>query len=204
MTWEDIFKKRGKYFFKPHPQMNKVIKLLKKEKVSKVLDLGCGSGRHAVLLAKKGFDVYGMDVSQSGLKLTKKWLNELYLKARIKNASCYEKFPYKDNFFDALITVQVIHHARLKDIKTCIKEIERVVKPGGIVFITVTKNKMKHRATKVKVIAPRTYVMLDGNEKGVPHYIYNKKLLKEYFSNFKILDISLDDTGHYCLLAKKK
>ena len=204
MTWEDIFKRSGKFFYKPHPEIARVLKLMREQKVKKVLDLGCGTGRHTVLLARSGFEVFGLDNAPSGLKQCKEWLKEVGVKAKLVEASCYERLPYKDNFFDALISVQVIHHARLKEIKRCIKEIERVVKPGGVVFITVTKNKMKGRASKVKVIAPRTYVMLDGFEKGVPHYIYNKKLLREYFSNFKILDITLDDTNHYCLLALKK
>ena len=81
---------------------------------------------------------------------------------------------------------------------------ERVLKPNGLVFVTVTRNKMKGRASKVKVIEPRTYVMLDGPEKGVPHYIYTKALLKKYFSNFKILDLYTDRHNHYCLLGKRK
>jgi len=204
MGWDAIFKKSGKVFHKPHEDMNKVINLFKKNKVKKVLDLGCGSGRHIVLLSKEGFDVYGMDNSESGLKHTRSWLNELKLKAKLKNSSCYKPFPYKDNTFDAIISTQVIHHAKLKEINFCISEIERVLKPNGLVFITVTKNKMKGRASKVKLIEPRTYIMLDGPEKGVPHYIYTKALLKKYFKNFKIFEIYTDKHNHYCLIAKLK
>ncbi|MEA3430567.1 MAG: class I SAM-dependent methyltransferase [Nanoarchaeota archaeon] len=204
MTWDDIFKSKGKVFYKPHKEVYEAIKLMKKEGVKTVLDLGSGSGRHTILLANEGFDVYAVDNSESGLKQTRKWLKELKLKAVVKNASCYREFPYKNNFFDAVISVQVIHHAKLEDIIKCIKEIERVLKPGGIIFVTVTRNKMKGRASKVKLIAPRTYVMLDGPEKGVPHYIYTKALLKKYFNNFKILDIFIDAHNHYCILGKLK
>ena len=202
MGWESIFKKSGKVFYKSHEDMSKVIKLMKKDGVKKVLDLGCGSGRHVVLLSKEGFDVYGLDNAESGLKQCKKWLKKLKLKAKLKNSSCYKKFPFKNNFFDAIISTQVIHHAKLKDILFCIKEIERVLKPKGLVFVTVTRNKMKGRASKVKLIEPRTYVMLDGLEKGIPHYIYTKELLKKYFSNFKILDLYIDKQDHYCVLGK--
>ena len=204
MGWDSIFKKSGKVFYKPHEDMSKIIKLFKKEGIQKVLDLGCGSGRHIVLLSKEGFDVHGMDNAESGLIHTRKWLKELDIKAKIKNASCYKTFPYKNNTFDAIISTQVIHHAKLKDINFCISEIERVLKPGGLVFITVTKNKMKGRASKVKIIEPRTYVMLDGPEKGVPHYIYTKSLLTQYFKNFKIFDIYTDKHNHYCLIGKLK
>ena len=204
MAWENIFKKEGKVFHKPHPDLPEVIKLMKKNKVKRVLDLGCGSGRHTVLLAREGFEVYGMDNAPSGLRMTKKWLKELKLKAKIINSSCYKKIPFYDNFFDAVISIQVIHHAKLKDINHCISEIERILKPNGTVFVTVTKNKVKGRATKCKLIEPRTYVMLDGFEKGVPHYIYTKSLLKKYFHNFKILKLYTDKGNHYCLLGRLK
>ena len=75
--WESIFKKQGRVFLKPQEDMRKVIRLLKKQGVKRVLDLGCGTGRHTIMLAKAGFDVYGTDVSKEGLKLTRKWLKGL-------------------------------------------------------------------------------------------------------------------------------
>ncbi len=71
-TWNAIFKKKGIYLTEPHEDMNSLIKLLKKEKARRILDLGCGTGRHTILLAKSGFDVYGMAISREGLKLTRK------------------------------------------------------------------------------------------------------------------------------------
>ena len=46
--WESIFKQQGKVFIKPQEDIKKVIKFFKKEGVRRVLDLGCGSGRHTV------------------------------------------------------------------------------------------------------------------------------------------------------------
>ena len=156
------------------------------------------------MLARAGFDVYATDVSKQGLKMTKKWLKELNLKAKLKNICCFRKFPFKNNFFDAIISTQVIHHNYYNKIKLCISEIERVLRPGGIAFVTVSASKYKRRATKFKVTAPRTYVPLDGQEKGLPHFIYTKALFKKDFKNFKILDVHMDKGRHYCLLGKLK
>jgi ubiquinone/menaquinone biosynthesis C-methylase UbiE len=106
--WESIFKAKGKYFYEPEEEVKKIIPLLKKS--SKVLDLGCGTGRHTIEMAKNKMKVYAMDISKSGLELTKKWLKEQALKAHIINASCYEHFPFEDTTFDAVISTQVIHH----------------------------------------------------------------------------------------------
>ena len=93
-NWESVFNRNGKFFYEPHEDMESLVELLRKNNAKKVLDLGCGSGRHSVFLAKAGFDVYGMDNSKSGLKQTKEWLRSLSLQAKLKNADCYKKFPY--------------------------------------------------------------------------------------------------------------
>lgn len=203
-NWESVFNRNGKFFYEPHEDMESLVELLRKNNAKKVLDLGCGSGRHSVFLAKAGFDVYGMDNSKSGLKQTKEWLRSLSLQAKLKNADCYKKFPYKNNFFDAIVSVQVIHHARIEDIRFCISEIERVLNLGGIVFVTVPKTKTNKFRSKTKMIAPRTFVPLDGHEVGTPHYLFNKELLRDNFKNFKILDLYTDEHKHYCLLGKLK
>ncbi len=203
-NWESVFKDKGKFFHKPHKDVVKLVKLLKQNQVNEVLDLGCGSGRHAVFLAKNGFDVYGMDNSKSGLDHTRKWLKKESLTAKLKKANCYEKYPYKDNFFDAVISVQVIHHAVIKDIEFCISEIKRCLKPGGIVFVTVPKTKKNKFRSKIKMIAPRTFVPLDGLEVGTPHYHFNKSKLRECFKDFNLLDLYVDELKHYCFLGRLK
>jgi len=203
-AWEKIFKKQGKVFLKPQEDMKKIIRMLKKEKAKKILDLGCGTGRHTVMLAKAGFDVYGMDISREGLRLTRQWLKKEGLNAVLKEASCYQKFPFKDKFFDAVISIQVIHHNYINKIRYCIKEIERVIKLGGIIFITVAAKKKRKQRAQSKKTAPRTYVPTIGGEKGLPHYIYNKELLKKDFKNFKILALYKSPSQHYCILGKLK
>jgi SAM-dependent methyltransferase len=202
--WESLFNKKGKVFHEPQEDMNNVIKYMKKEGVKRVLDLGCGSGRHVVQLSKEGFEVIGTDVSKHGLEITRKWLNEKKLNAKLIEASCYEKFPFKDDYFDAVISVQVIHHNYHKQIKYAISEIERVLKPEGIVFITVSASRFKRGATKFTIPEPRVYVPLDGEEIGLPHLIYTKGLLKQDFKNFEIFNLYMDTGKHYCIFGKHK
>jgi hypothetical protein len=63
----------------------------------------------------------------------------------------------------------------------------------------------KERMWKMKFIAPRTFVPLSHDEKGLIHYWFNKKLLRKEFKNFKIYDIWVESKKrHYCLLAELK
>ena len=215
--WNKTFKKYGKVFLKPQEDIPWVVKEFKKYKVKRVLDLGCGTGRHIVYLAKKDFDVFGVDIAEEGIRQAKQWVKNEELNANFKISSIYKKLPYKNNFFDAVISTQIIHHQRLENIRKIIHEIARILKPGGFIFITVRKRKFrkfyfageiieKYGKQKVnyKVIAPNTYVPVSGYEKGLVYYLFNKKIIKQEFKNFK-LKIWVDrEARHYCFLGRLK
>lgn len=210
MTWNNVFKRHGVVFEKPQEDMKKIVNIFKEKGFKKILDLGCGSGRHAVYLAKHGFEVYGIDISPKGIEITKIWLKKEKLKADLKVGDIYKKLPYPNNFFDALISTQTLHHNRINKIRKLIKEIERILKTNGLIFITVSKRGVKklipkEKMWKIKFIAPRTFIPLSHDEKGVIHYWFNKKLLRKEFKNFKICDIWIESKGrHYCLLGIKQ
>ena len=215
--WDKIFKKNGKVFTKIHEDLPRIAKIFKEQKVKRVLDLGSGSGRHLVYLAKHGFASYGFDISEEGIEITKEWLKAEGLAADLKVGSFYDKLPYPDNFFDAVISTSAIHHAKITSIRKAIYEIERVLRPNGLIFLVVrrrrfrnwTKNRVVEKYGKQKVnyrvIADRTYVPTEGGEKDLPHYLFNRALLRQELRNFKINDIWTDkDKRHYCLLGELK
>lgn len=201
--WNTIYKEQGKFFTGTQEDIKDLIKLMKRKGVKKILDLGCGTGRHVIEFAKEGFEVYGMDISEEGLKITKKELDKNKLNANLIKASCYDKFEFPDKFFDAIVSVQVIFHNYHEKVKYCISEIYRVLKPGGIAFITVTLGKGKH-FEKRKIIDTNTFIPLSGLEEGVVHFVYTKEILEEDFNRFKILNIHIDNKEHYCILLEKK
>jgi len=219
--WDKIFKKYGKVFIKPEENIPRVVRILKKEKIKRVLDLGCGSGRHLVYLAKQGFDVYGIDISETGIEIAKDWLKKEKLKADLKIGDIYKKLPYKDNFFEAIICTNVLHHNKIEKIRKLIKEIERVLAPRGLIYIVVReeigvknwekdkivihryKVKDKIKEVKYKIIGPRMYTPIEGGEKGLVHFCFTEKLIRKEFKNFRILEI-LVDRGHYYFLGKLK
>jgi len=214
LQWNKIYKKEGKKYgyyniFKPHEDMSKVLTIFKKQNVKRVLDLGCGAGRNLIYLSKKEFDMYGIDCAPEGLKIIKENLKKEKTSCSLKLGNIFNKLPYKNNFFDAVISVQVLQHGKVNEIKKAIKEIERVLKPGGLIFITlsgrISKGKIRECLVKTaKKIAPRTYVPTMGNEKGLTHFIYNKKVIKKHYYNFKILKIWKDSRDYYCFIAQNK
>jgi len=214
--WNQIFKTHGKVFLKSQENISRIASVFKKNKVKRILDLGCGSGRHTVYLARKGFELHGFDIAEEGIKIAEEWLKKEGLRAGFKTGSIYEKLPYKDNFFDAVISTNAIHHGNIEEIRTAVKEVERVLRPEGFIFITVRKRKFRKfykkgtviekygkQKTRYKITAPRTYIPMEGGEKGLPHYLFNKEIIQTEFKHFKIQDIWTDNAKrHYCFLAR--
>ena len=200
--WDDIYKS-DRLMVEIDENMPKITELFKTHNVTKILDLGCGAGRHTIYLAEHGFDVYGIDISPEGIKKAAQQLHDLHLRATLTTGSIYRTLPYDSNFFDSVISIRVLHHGRIEAIRKAIKEIERVVNPNGFIFVTVRKRTPKKQRRPFKEIAPRTYVPLEGLEKGVVHYLFTKEILKKEFKAFNIHDIWVDSKKYYGLLGQK-
>ena len=100
--------------------------------------------------------------------------------------SIYRRLPYRDNCFDGIICIRALHHHKLKFIKRAINEMKRVLRPSGMIYLTVRKEVAKEKRVPFIEIAPYTYIPLEGKEKGIIHYIFTEESLKREFSDFKI------------------
>jgi cyclopropane fatty-acyl-phospholipid synthase-like methyltransferase len=181
--------------------MPRIVQLLKDRGASTVLDLGSGTGRHVVYLAKNGFSVFGLDNSPEGVRVTRQWLAVEGLEAKLRLQGMTEKLPYEDAFFDAVVSVQVIHHADVATIRGIVEEVSRVLERGGFLFVTVPK--LRNQGEIFEQLEPNTYIPLDGPERGLPHHYFATEELREVFGGYDIVDIHLDACDHYCLLAFK-
>jgi SAM-dependent methyltransferase len=201
-AWDRIFQQHGRVFSEPHEDMAGIVRLLKDREASTVLDLGCGTGRHIVYLARQGFRVYGLDVSPEAIQATRQWLAEEGLHASLALGSMTEPFPYADGFFDAAISVQVVHHADIATIRRIVAELTRVLKVGGFLFVTVPSQ--MNQGQRFEEIEPNTFIPLDGPEQGLPHHYFTPEELREVFDRFDVVDIHLDGWVHYCMSAFKR
>lgn len=177
------------------------IDLFIKNQVKSILDIGCGDGTSDLFLAKKGFKITGIDISDKGLKIAKDKSKEFNNKFIMQDI--FEKYPFKDNSFDAVMAYQSLNHARKQLILNAFQEIKRVLKPNGIFAIRIA-NRATFNLEKIKEniyydkdyketfqeIESQTFIGLDGDEKGIILYaFYEDELIKDLESiNFHKID----------------
>ncbi len=101
---------------------------LKNKRSNVILDAGCGTGSLMKKLKRFG-NIWGIDTSSEALKLAKKNGLKKILKASV------EKIPFKDNTFNAVISIDVLYHKGVSSDRKALKEFNRVLKPGGILIV---------------------------------------------------------------------
>ncbi|HMA50115.1 MAG TPA: class I SAM-dependent methyltransferase [Magnetospirillaceae bacterium] len=106
------------------------------EQPPRVLDLGCGAGRHALFLAAEGYEAYASDISRSGLDELQKTALARGLVVRTELTS--DLSCYKPVFFDAVISFGVLYYMSYEAATACIAAVHRILKPGGK-FLCVTR-----------------------------------------------------------------
>lgn len=102
---------------------------------SKILDLGCGEGRIALYLSKKGHKVDAMDISETAISKLKGWAKQGKLKINAEVADL-ENYKIKKSY-DVIIALASIHFLSKKKVYNMIKEMKKRTNKGGINFITV-------------------------------------------------------------------
>ena len=96
----------------------------------KVLEIGCGTGSNIWFLAREGFDVFGLDGSQTAILKTREKLDREQLSAELKVGDVVD-LCYNDNFFDVVLDVECMYANSLDDTKKIVSEVLRVLKPSG-------------------------------------------------------------------------
>jgi len=119
------------HFFNAYLEVPATTSLLKNVKGKKVLDLGCGTGRHTIILKKRGAKVWGLDLSPKMLEIAKTEIKGVDFKV----GTVYN-LPYKSNFFDIVVSGLVVEY--FNDIDKAFKEIHRVLKKDGIFVFSIT------------------------------------------------------------------
>lgn len=130
------------YFERRYQEFLTFVELFPEDKPDKILELGCGIGYYSAFLSTLANQVVSTDLEHQdttthslGLQITRNFLKQLNISNVIVQAASAEQLPFDDNSFDMIFSSHVLEH--VPDRERAIREINRVLKPGGIHFCLV-------------------------------------------------------------------
>lgn len=107
------------------------------------LDVGCGEGRHTLgAYLHANVEAIGVDLSDSDLDIARERSQEFVEPDNNNKSVSFQQanaleLPFEDNSFDKVICSEVLEH--IPDFQGVLKEMQRVVKPDGVIAISVPR-----------------------------------------------------------------
>jgi len=118
---------------------------LEVEPGDRLLDVGCGEGRHCFGAMERGADVVGVDLDQDSLRMAVGALRERGSeRGRLGAVLRGNAFalPFPDASFDKVICAEVMEHVH--DFEGAARELARVLRPGGRAAVTIPTATSEH------------------------------------------------------------
>lgn len=116
----------------------------------RVLELGCGTGRHTLWLAEAGAQVVGVDVSQG--MLTQARLRCAGLNVQLQQQDLEQPLPWPAQSFDLIVSALVLEH--LASLPHFFREVRRLLRPGARAVISAMHPAMLLRDVRARFTDP--------------------------------------------------
>ncbi len=169
----------------------------------RVLDLGCGNGRHYKALKRKKIGYLGIDFSEKLLEIARK----KYPQAKFKLGDITKPETFENTGkFDICFCIAVLHHIPGKELqKKVIKNIKKILKSEGILVLAVwnlwQEEYLKYHKKGKKWI----YVPFETKGVKVDRFcwVFTEKSLRKLFEGTKLKIQEFKEGKNLCLVAKK-
>jgi SAM-dependent methyltransferase len=154
----------------------------------RLLEVGCGIGVDSIQLAKRGFQVTAVDLTESALAVAKQFATrrEATVDFRLGNA---EGLDFPDESFDAVYSFGVLHHT--PDIERSVAEVYRVLRPGGRAYVMLYHRNslvnLMHQALRLPYESPR-----DRKDHCPVVYTFSRSGVRKLFRDFASVEVHSD------------
>lgn len=169
--------------------------------IKTAFDVGYGSGHYLVWLKTKGFEISGIDSSETVHKMASKALGQ----DNLILGSMYE-YKIPKNKFGLILSVHVIHHGLKSQVEKALDSVYNGLVKGGWIYLTLPVNdvhKQWNSHKNSRLIAPGTFAPTGGPEKDLPHSFYTEDEVKKLFSKYRKLDYRVSERGVWIIIAQK-
>ncbi|MEZ4210935.1 MAG: class I SAM-dependent methyltransferase [Candidatus Paceibacterota bacterium] len=177
-----------------------VRRLCRKEKFefenAKVLDLGSGTGKNAFYLANLGSFVSGIEISKEAVKISKKRGEKYSNLTNFTEGDFGKALPFENEYFDLVLDVTSSNSLNEKERSVYLKEVVRVLKSGGYMFVRALCKDGDKNAQNLLKLSPGkekdTYFMEDL---GLTERVFSRGDFEDIYSkDFDILSLEKDSS----------
>ena len=192
--WDKMFKERATWGKYPPEELVRFISgyySVQNRSSIKILEIGCGPGAGpSWFIAREGFSLYGMDGSATAIEKAKKRFHDEGLKGEFVEGQL-NKIPWPGAFFDCVVDIACLQHNAEDDTRTILREVHRVLKPGGRHFSLTTKARCWGDGTGTRVDETSYRNVKEGpfSNMGVTRFATRESLVSLY-SGFQELELN--------------
>ena len=187
-TW-DWEKNMNKEWLIPSIESYYFANIWKMQGKTRVLDLGCGVGRHSMLFYDYGFKVTACDITPYAINYLKNWQKERGINFDVIECDMLN-MPFKNNSFDCIYAYHVLSHTNLEGfIKLFDKIYDILDKDGEIYFDVLSKKCYLFTDSGYPKIDSNTVLSKDIHEMDVPHICFSYDELISILHKFEIVEM---------------
>lgn len=178
--WESSFREKQEMWgMEPADCVIDTLELFKKHEIHKILIPGFGYGRNAGIFTDNGFDVTGIEISETAIDLAKKHYGD---KIRVYHGSVSD-MPFDRELYDGIFCYALIHLLPAKERIKLIHDCYHQLKPNGIMVFTAI-SKTDNRYGEGKEISKDTF----ETKHGVTLFFYDSDSIEKEFAPYGLIE----------------
>lgn len=198
-SWKSIDPKRiAEYVKSMDMAPDDMILILRQHQAKTVCDAGCGCGIYCAKLLRNGFSVFGFDVSEDAVQIAKRNAPE----AELKTADI-RMTGYDSDSFDAVISRDVLDHMTKENAQLALRELYRIVKPGGIAIFTLDFPDEEYGKEPHEKNADGDFVYTSGKWAGMVFHPYTYEEIKQILPK-KAKYTIVQNNDHFFVTLRKQ
>ena len=178
--WETSFRdKQEMWGYEPADSAIETLQFFKQHGLNKILIPGFGYGRNARIFTDNGFEVTGIEISETAIDIATKHFGD---SIKVYHGSV-SSMPFDKEIYDGIFSYALIHLLSTEERIKLIEDCYRQLRPGGyMVFVSISK--MDFRYGQGKETSNDTFETWPG----VTLYFYDSDSIKSEFGNYGLMD----------------